>query len=254
LYEEELKMRKINLKYAFKLKLIFCTAFLLAGFDSFSQDTRYAGNDGIGGNMQFNDMSGNPISINDFSDIAGSPMLNDDWGTGTIKLKNGQEAAETSLGYSLFDEKLFVKKGSLMYPVNDAVQSFSLEFPENSYTHKINYYFESGFPATGYHDKNTLYQVLHRGKKFTLLKWMHKKVDYPYSYGTGTKREYELEQDYYVYTSKDEKMTELGNKVTLKTLKKNFPKYVEQILSFDSGHKFNAKDEESIIQLFTYLN
>ena len=214
---------------------------------------KYAGNDGIGVNRQFNDMGGNPIPINDHSSIGGSPLLNADFGQGIVRLKNGNYFSDTALGYSLYENKLFVRRQDGMYPVNDDVVSFSIEYPANGSSKKI-YSFENGFPAIDRNDGGTFYQILYHGKDYTLLKWIHEKVQMPYNYGEGSKRQYVMDHGYFAYSLTENKMVFLGNKVTIKNLKKKLPQYDSKIAIYVVDHKFKGKEEGDIIKLFTFLN
>ena len=213
----------------------------------------YAGQDGALTNKQFNDMGGYPLPINDHSAIDGSPLLNASWGQGIVRLKNGNYFSDSAIAYSLYGDKLFVKRNNLMYPVDQDIASFSIEYPGNGSGSRI-FSFQNGFPGIDRNDENTFYQILYHGKDFTLLKWMHEKAELPYNYGVGSRRQYVLQQGYYAYSPTENKMIYLGNKVTLKNLRKKLPQYVSKIETFDNSHKFKGNDQGDIIKLFTFLN
>ncbi len=49
-------------------------------------------------------------------------------------------------------------------------------------------------------------------------------------------------------------MVEMGMKVNLNDLRKNFPEYEKDIDLYLSSHKLNTKKNEDLIQLFSFLD
>ncbi len=98
---------------------------------------RYAGSDGIPRNLEILDLSGQPIPIGSHSGIEGTPLLQSKWAYGVVVFENGGIYTDSSVNYSLFDNKLFFKRNENMYPVNDAVKEFSIENLEDSPGNKM---------------------------------------------------------------------------------------------------------------------
>ena len=100
----------------------------------------------------------------------------------------------------------------------------------------------------------TFYEILYGGSSFKLLKLLQKKVEAPYSYGIIGHRKYLLYQEYFIFLSKENKMIDLGKNPKEKILIKKLPKFSDQIKSYTSTHKLNIKNDDDLIQLFSFLD
>ena len=234
-------------------KFILFTCILIPALGN--SQMHYRGADGILYNIEFHDAAGRPIPINDHSDINGTPLLQDKWTFGVIILNNGGRFSDSSLNYSLFDDKLFLRRGDEMYPFNYPAKEFLLENAEDPDGKKI-YHFQKGFPEVAGINRNdslTFYEVLSGGRTIELIKWEHKKLKETYPYSGPTKIEYSLTAEYFVFFPKKNKIVELGTKVNLNVLKKKLPGYSDQIDSYNSAHPVNWKKEDDLIQFFSFL-
>ena len=197
------------------------------------------------------DFSGKPIPVGDNGNINGSPLLQEKWSLGLISLTNGVKYADSSLNYSLYDNKLFLKKNNNTYPINLPVKEFSLLNSKD--TAKI-YLFQTGYPAINDKNSFTFYEVLFAGNFLKLLKWEHKKIVENSNYGSASQKEYSLINEYFVFMPKSNRMVDLGMKVNLNELRKTFPDYEKDISLYISSHKLNTKRDEDLIQLFYFLD
>jgi hypothetical protein len=213
----------------------------------------YMGPDGVPQNYQFFDGTGNPIVINDHSNIDGSPLLQEKWVSGIIKLKNGLTFSDSAINFSLFDDKLFFKRKDETFPINYPVKEFLIKYSENPNENKI-YHFQNSFPAINKKDSLTFYEILFEGNSIRLLKWAHKKVRSVYKYNEPFHREYFPLQEFFAFFPKENKIVELGAKVNLKLLRKNLPEYSKQINMYHSVHKLNTQNENDLIGLFSFLD
>ncbi len=217
---------------------------------------RYAGSDGIPRNREILDLSGQPIPVGSNSGIEGTPLLQSKWAYGVVVFENGATYNDSSVNYSLFDDKLFFKRNEKIYPVNYAVKEFSIENVEDSRGNKV-HHFKNGFPEmAGINKKNnyTFYEILFEGNSFELLKWKHKKIEEIYNYGGPLQTKYSLEQQYFIYFPIENKIVELGININLKELRKKIPAYSNQIETYHAAHKLNLKKDEDLIQLFLFLD
>lgn len=221
---------------------------------SYSQVSgRFLNTDGVPRDVEFLDLSGRPMPINDHSNINGTPFLQKKWKFGIIELKNGNVFSDSSINYSLFDDKLFFRRDNNIYAIKYAVTGFSIENSEDSIQNKI-YNFQNNFPAINRNDRSTFYEVLFAGKYLELLKWQHKKIKEIYNYSSPLQREFFLVQDYFIFFPKEKKIIELSSKVNLKELRKNLPTYSKQIDEYNATHKLNRKKKDDLIQLFSFLD
>lgn len=237
-----------------KIILSACMLFSSISYCQVLLNMKYEGADGVPQNLEFHDASGQIIPIGDRTDINGSPLFNDKWGYGIIRLKNRIIISDSAIGYSLYNAGLFLKRNGTVFVIDYPVKEFSLEFPgdlNNNNNNKI-YNFQNGFPAIEGYDSLTFYEVLYGGNSVSLLKLANKKVVEPYQYGVGGHREYILYQEYFAFLPKENKMIELGIKMGLNAIRKKLPGFAYQISIFPN--KYDSKKEGDLIQLFSYLD
>ncbi|KAA9040504.1 hypothetical protein FW778_00170 [Ginsengibacter hankyongi] len=211
------------------------------------------GDDGIPHNLEFHDASGTSIPIGDRGDIGGSPLFKDQWGFAILHLKNGLTFSDSTVGFSLYNGRLFFKKEDKIYSVDYPVKAFLFEFAEDSDKEKI-FRFQNGFPIINENDSLTFYEILFGGTSFKLLKLLNKKVHETYDYGVATRRVYYLYQQYFIFLPNKNIMIDLGINPTVKNLRKKLPKFSDQIKSYGSTHKLDSKNDDNLIQLFSFLD
>ena len=232
------------------IKLILFFSILFSKFGYSQIKGRLWGSDGVSHYSEILDFNGKPIPVGGNGNINGSPLLQEKWSLGLISLTNGVKYSDSSLNYSLYDDKFFLKKNDNTYPINLPVKEFSLLNSKD--TAKI-YLFQNGYPAINDKNSFTFYEILFAGNFLKLLKWEHKKIVEISSYGSASQKEYSLINEYFVFIPKSNRMVDLGMKVNLNELRKTFPDYEKDISSYISSHKLNTKRDEDLIQLFYFL-
>ena len=213
---------------------------------------QYRGQSLVPANLEINDVSGQPLKINDHSNIEGSPLFSNTWTPALITLSDGKVYYDSSINYSTFDNELFVKRDSLMYPVNN-VSKFTLQFTGDSNADKL-YHFSNGFPKTDNNSTSSFYQVLCDGKKIQLLKHYHTSLNQVYNYGGRFEQTYSTFMAYYVFLPVQNKMVYLGTHINIKTLHKKLPEYDAAVHAFLEKNKVDLKEDMNAAALFTFLN
>jgi hypothetical protein len=216
-------------------------------------DMKFMGDDGIPHNLEFRNADGTFIPTGNTSDIEGSPLFKEQFGFGIVQFKNGIKFIDSTVGFSLFNGRLFFKKANKVYSIDYAVNGFLLKFPKELNEEKV-YSFKNGFPPINQNDSLTFYEILYGGASFKLFKLLHKKVQESYRYGIGGNRAYFLNQEYFFFLSKENKMIDLGINPNEKILRKKLPMFSDQIRSYTSTHKLNYKNDDDLILLFSNLN
>jgi hypothetical protein len=236
------------------MKKIFFVFCLVLSFIANAQlnNGKYAGNDGATKNMEFYDNNGNLIPIGFHPNIDGSPMLFHKPGIGKIIFQNNAKLTDSSLNYSLVDDKLYFIRLGKYYAFKQPVKEFTLQFPEDSSKIMI-YHFKSGFPKTDKLESTALYELIFEGKDFQLLKWQHKKVEEHSNYGSASDKEFVTDIVYYLYLPSKGKMEKLGLKISQNDLKKLLPTYTSKIDSYLSQHKINFKKDSDLLPLFQFI-
>ena len=236
-----------------QIKFLVCLFLAASAQLNVTYAQAFEGSDGIPRNLEFDDVAGRPIPIADHSNIVGTPFFKDNWAFGIIRLVNGSMFSDSTMNYSLYNDGLFLKRGSNLYPVNYPVKEFIMSYAVAGNT-RTPYYFKSGFPAIENNNTSTFYQILFKGNTMMLLKREHKKVKEIFIYSGSFQREYVLQQEYFVYMPKDNKMIQLGIKLNLNMLRKNLPAFALQLERYNSAHGSRIKTDGELIDLFTYLD
>ena len=214
---------------------------------------KYIGADGIPGNLEIHDLSGNPIPIGDHSNFEGSPFLQNNFTYAVIKLKNGSMLSDAHVNYSLYNEKLFFSRNDKIYPVQNSVTEFLLRNGQDKDTSTV-YHFQNGFPAINKHDTSTFYQLVWAGNNLQFLKWLHKDVKEVYNYNGPIKNQYILDERFFVFLPLENRMVEIGGIISLNQLRKKFPEYSKQLVDYNTDHKISWKNYSDLIQLFSFLD
>lgn len=232
-----------------KIILFICILF----FEQTYSQLRYIGSDGTPRNYEFLDEEKKPIPIGDRGEITGSPLLQDQWTFGILKLQNGNMFSDSSVNYSLYYDKLFFKRDENIYPIDYPVKEFFIEASNKPEEKKI-YHFGKGFPLIDQNDYSTFYEILFDGSSIKFLKKEDKQIRVSHPYNGPVEREYYTITDFFVFFPKENKIVELGKKVTLKDLRKNLSDYSGLIDSYSSSHKLDMKEDSDLNQLFSFLD
>jgi len=196
------------------------------------------------------DLSGNPIPTGNQAGIEGSKMLMDQFVKGIVKFKNGKIYRDVQLNLSLTGNEVYFKKDSITMAFFNPVDEFALTDNSNS-NGKITY-FKSGYPAVGTNTNKSFYQVLSKGSKICLLKYIYKTAKEHYEYGGPLKKEYVVKENYYFYDVLNNKMSEIN--LSTNSIKKSLSAYTVIVKQFLSLNKPNLKREENVISLIDFIN
>lgn len=203
---------------------------------------------------QFLDGEKKPIPIGKGEGgIEGTPSLQSQWAYGILMLEDGEVFSDSSIGFSLNSNKLFLKRNGNIYPINYPVKEFILESLNHPGEKRI-YHFKKDFPPIGQNNYSTFYEVLLDGASLKFLGKESKLLRTTHPYNEPQEKEYTLITDFFVFFPKENKMVALGKKLTLKNLKKNLPRYSYLIDSYNSFHKLDLKSLSSLQQLFSFLD
>ena len=237
-----------------KIILFICILFCKPCYSQLSKKAKYIGSDGTQRNYQFLDEEKKPIQIGkDNGYVAGSPLLQDQWAFGILKFENGKVFSDSSVNYSLYNDKLFFKRKGNIYPIDYPVKEFILEYSNNLGEKRV-FHFEKNFPSIDQNDSTTFYEIIFDGASIKFLKKENKIVRTRHPYNEPEEREYSTETKFFIFFPKENKIVELGRKATLKDLRKNLPQYSHLIDSYNSSHKLDMKNDSDLKQLFSFLD
>jgi hypothetical protein len=205
-------------------------------------------------NVNTGSLMGMGVKYNDGSyvnekgmNVAGTPLLFENWNYGTVWMKTGEKFDSMHLKYDMLNDLLYVHLNDMDYQFKDEISSFRIT---DSATLKV-FMFRTGFKAVSVFDSKSFYQVLYDGKTKFVQK-RRKLVVSELTSTPGVKRDsFSDENTYYIVTATGE----------MKKLKKKNDDIIELL----DGHKEELKKmikeqrlklnkDEEIIQLLHYYD
>lgn len=234
------------MKYFFFLIILAEAAVCNGQSDMFST----SGNQANALTLEAYDIAGKRIPTGNQAAIEGNQMLNENYETGVVLFKNGHLYKNAAINFSLANDALYFKKDSMELAFADPVEQFAL--PVKDEDKVTTFFFKSGYPGIDKQTNKSFYQVLTSGPRLELLKYKHKIVREPYTYGGPVRKEYATDDRLYIYDSAGNRMFSI--KPGINSVKKSLPAYQNDIEVFVSQNKANLKREEEIKQLIDYIN
>jgi hypothetical protein len=193
---------------------------------------------------------GRPFVNPDASNIEGSPLLNLDWGKGTVYFKDGSVAQNVDLKFNLEKNELYFNRDGEMFLFNDPVMSFRMSYSSSSSKKEV--HFRSGYPLNGRLLKETFYEVLEDGAKFQLLAYRSSYLADSYQYGGQAKKAFKEIEELYVFDVAFGKMIKI--KRSDASLYEALPDFKDKISLSIRNNKLKLKTNEDLKKIFAELN
>jgi hypothetical protein len=180
--------------------------------------------------------------------VTGSPMLNPDWGSGTIFFKNGKVTTFMEIQLNLQKNELYFRREGKSFLFTDTVSGFRIIYAQENLVY--NDIFRSGYPETGRNKSTHFYQLLVDGKEIQLLADRYKQLVDAYTYAGGEKSTYREDEALYIFDVANGKMTEIKNLKNAKTtIMSAFPGRKNDIIRVCEQQKLGMKTREDVIAL-----
>ncbi|MEI8075700.1 MAG: hypothetical protein WCH78_13200 [Bacteroidota bacterium] len=196
------------------------------------------------------DASGKPFAKNPNSNVEGSELFNQNWGTGDVKMTRNKSFNNVELQFNIVTQQLLFKKEGTVFAFGDNVLSFTLNYDLNGKQQSV--FFKNNYPACGNQTNTSFYQVIYEGKKHDLLKFLAKKKEERYEYNQPFKLVYTDETYWYYFDKSNFQMLLIKN--NLNDLQKNYAANWQVInASFQPKNKKHLSDEE-MLQFFKVLD
>jgi len=236
-------------------KFFFLFAVIVSSCRVLSQD--HAGGsvsvDPIGYNIAFAEAydpkTGKPLTeVN--KQVAGSSLLNDNWGDGKVLLRNGFTLKNLELQFDLFKNELHFRKNNIVYLFVDSIKEFSMQFKDSLELYSV--VFRSGYPGIQKKTDAAFYKVVADGSKVQLLNYESKEVRESYEYLGPMRKEYQQKDEYFVYDVKAGELKSINLKKS--SLLKNMPAFADSINAFAGKTNYKLKSEKELTELFNFLN
>jgi len=193
---------------------------------------------------------GKPFTNPDASNIEGSPLLNQDWGKGTVYFKDGAVAQNLDLKFNLEKNELYFNREGEMFLFNDPIMSFRMNYSSGSGKKEV--HFRSGYPVNGRLLKETFYEVLEDGAKFQFVAYRFTYLADSYRYGGQSKKVFTENEELYVYDVAFGKMIKI--KRSESSLVEGLPDYKDKIVAVIRDNKLKLKTNEDVKKVIAELN
>ncbi len=193
---------------------------------------------------------GRPFTNADASNIEGSPLLNQDWGKGTVYFMDGSVAQNIDLKFNLEKNELYFNREGEMFLFNDPIMSFRMSYSSGSGKKEV--HFRSGYPVNGRLLKETFYEVLEDGAKFHFVSYRFTYLADSYRYGGQSKKAFTENEELYVYDVAFGKMIKI--KRSESSLVEALSDYKDKITSVIRDNKLKLKTNEDVKKIIAELN
>lgn len=232
---------------------IFFTQFLTALMIFIAKDTV---GQSISSNVSTNffveayNIRGRPFTNPDASNIEGTPLLNQEWGKGTVYFKDGAVAQNIELKFNLEKNELYFNRDGEMFVFNDPVLSFRMTYSSSAGKKEV--HFRSGYPVNGRLLKETFYEVLEDGAKFQLVAYRFSYLADSYRYGGQSKKVFTENEELYIYDVAFGKISKI--KRSESSLVEALPDLKDKISTVIRDQKMKLKSNEDIKKIIAELN
>ena len=193
---------------------------------------------------------GRPFTNPDASNIEGTPLLNQDWGKGTVYFKDGAVAQNIDLKFNLEKNELYFNRDGEMFVFNDPILSFRMTY--SSSTGKKEVHFRSGYPVNGRLLKETFYEVLEDGAKFQFVAYRFTYLADSYRYGGQSKKLFTENEELYIYDVSFGKISKI--KRSESSLAEALPDLKDKVSTIIRDQKLKLKSNDDNKKIIAELN
>ncbi|WP_293311056.1 hypothetical protein [Pedobacter sp. UBA5917] len=229
-----------------KIKLILSLfAIVFLPFFAIAQDEIFMAS-GVGGNI--------PLKSVHYTEMNGSPFLNELWMGGVVKLANGKFYKDVNLKYDqILDEVYFLGEKDQAMLFNIPVLEFKIQMVNVNGSFEECYFVNGYSPIDGATEKSYYQKLMYTGNpKTQLVKRTVKKIYESRVYNSAvTSKTVEATVFYYL---SDEKKKLRKVKLDAKSIIAGLGDKQTDLVKYIEANKLNLKKEEDAIKLVSYYN
>lgn len=201
--------------------------------------------------MDVYDNTGKKIDADGHAFLSGSPMLNNNWGTGSVVFTNGKQLSNLPLQFNVQKNQLYFKRDSTVFAFADKVAAFIMRYNDDNGNQR-EVYFKSGYPNNRGERTSFLYQVINDGPNVQFLKALESNIDQHYVYGAAAKENYVVSANLYIYNIRKNILFSI--KRNEHSLERALPEYKKEIEKYAAENNVSFSNEKEISELITSLN
>ncbi|MBY0536291.1 MAG: hypothetical protein K2P88_10610 [Chitinophagaceae bacterium] len=196
------------------------------------------------------DVSGKPLTSIP-QNAEGHPFLNENWGKGLVRLRNGYWIKSIDLQFNLYENQLYFRKNNNVFLFTDTVSEFVISFNVDAENTATGHY-KSGYPAIEKKNAETFYEILAEGQQVHLLKHKYKTMFEKNAIGEAKRMVYKEGENYFLYLPATNKIIRI--RLSASSLKEALPEKAAAIDAFMAEKKYKLKNEDQVTALIVYLN
>jgi hypothetical protein len=225
-------MKRIN----YAAKFLLTGFFAAVGFTAIAQDAT------------IEDLNVKPMRMPALAEVGGSPFMTPDYQQASVTLGENKSVSNVPVKFNIYSNAIMVQKNG---------EDLRLEtFVYVSYNENVNgqarpVMFGQGYPEIDNHNEKSVYQILSKGPKVHLLKYISQKVEDAPTLGDYSRRELVTVQQLYVYTPGGEIKRIKASKSSVAEALPALSAKIDEVVS---SHKLNLKNESAIAELVEALN
>ena len=201
--------------------------------------------------METYNIRGKPFINPEATNVEGSPLLNTEWGTGTVYFKDGAIAKGVELKFNLEKNELYFNRDGSLFLFNDPITSFRMNF--SNVGKQFDVLFRSGYPTSGKLGPSTFFQVLEDGAKFQLLDYRFSYLADSYRYGGTAKKAFIEGEELYIYDVAFSRLIKIkrGEQGVVESMPAELS---SRILSIAKSQRSKLKSNQDLMMMVEELN
>ncbi len=194
------------------------------------------------------DLQVKPMRLPALAEVGGSPFMTNDYQTASVTLAENKSVSNVPVKFNIYSNAIMVQKNGEDLRLESFVY---VSYDENVNGQVKHVMFGQGYPEIDNHNDKSVYQVLSKGPKVHLLKYISQKVEDAPTLGDYSRRELVTVQQLYIYTPGGEiKRIKASKQSVVEAL----PALSARIDEVVSANKLNLKSEAGIAELVEALN
>jgi hypothetical protein len=199
-----------------------------------------------GGNDEFTYGKGIDVNSPRYTEVSGSPFLNQNYKPAYVAFKNGRKYMNVLVKFDILHNEIDIETNEGLISLLDID---SVSYPDSNYQNMI---LKTGFPSINKHDTSSFYQLVAQNNKIQLLKYYHCHISTIRSVGLPDRSSFDIDCQYYLFN----KATKIIKEIKLN--KKSFSSAITEMgyskTEIDKNNNIDFKNEKEVAALVSSVN
>ena len=239
------------------MKIILCLALSFISLEGNCQVIQNSGTSGIANGQAagkladptyLTNLINRPVTLFP-DDVSGSPYLTEEYKQAFVQQKDGYTQKDVPVRFNLYRNEFEFKQAGIVNVLALPQSIIYLDRPFDSSSIRI---FVSGYPFLSNLTDESIYELLAKGKKAHLLKYIEQKLEEVKTVGVFGKKALVSYASYYLFNTSTRKLVKI--KLDKKSIIEQFLLDAARIEQHIQRKKLNLKNESDLSELITTLN